>query len=96
MFHTIVHKRVTLQPFLDFVYKLPNFIIIIIQVPKIRVLSASESIRGTRKVTPGPKSADSRDQDEEQSRTVQEKMRTCNYRTEACMYNKKETAKSNN
>ena len=36
---------------------------IIIQVPKKRVSSASESIRGTRKVSPGPKSADSRDQE---------------------------------
>ena len=31
------------------------------KVPKKRVLSAFESIRGTRKVSPGPKSADSRD-----------------------------------
>ena len=49
-------------------------IIIIIQVPKIRVSSASESISGTRKVSPGPKSADSRDQGEEQGRTDQERM----------------------
>ena len=60
---------------------------IIIQVPKIRVSSASESISGTRKVSPGPKSADSRDQEEEQGRTDQERMETCNYRTELCMYN---------
>ena len=33
----------------------PTPFVIIIQVPKIRVSSASESIRGTRKVSPGPK-----------------------------------------
>ena len=59
---------------------------IIIQVPKIRVSSAFESIKGTRKVSPGPKSADSRDQEEEQGGTVQERMEICNYRTDACMY----------
>ena len=39
---------------------------IIMQVPNKRVSSASEPIRGTRKVSPGPKSADSKDQEEEQ------------------------------
>ena len=43
-----------------------NYDDFLIQVPKIRVSSASESIRGTRKVSPGPKSADSKDQEEEQ------------------------------
>ena len=63
------------------------FLYYIIQVPKIRVSSASESISGTRKVSPGPKSADSRGQEEEQGRTDQDRIKTCNYRIEACMYN---------
>ena len=62
---------------------------IIIQVPKKRVSSASESIKGTRKVSPGPKSADSRDQREGQDR-AEIRWRICKYRSGECLYNRKE------
>ena len=67
--------------------------LIIIQVPNIRISSTSEAIIGDQNVSPGPKSADCRGQGEEQDST-EERLKTCNYKTETCVCNKKGTAKS--